>query len=190
MILTHVKDRLTNNDLVIKLRHALNVIKESKPVQWTLIREEQIASCLFYLWIFGCAYWIHQLITIEARPRADWLYMIEDTREALMILFFGSFGLSYAAGIGLFICKLMYNLFHGGLESIFPRQWHSTARSFSYIIILGISFLYIQNIKIAGLTAYNQVSQLVQTSDRHEDVAEDNIKGLMQLLDIDKNPVE
>ena len=190
MILTHVKDRLTNNDLVIKLRQALNVIKESKPVQWTLIREEQIASCLFYLWILGCAYWIYQLINIEAQPRSDWLYMIEDTREALMILFFGSFGLLYAAGLVLYISKFMFNLYHGGLESIFPRQWHSAARSVSYIVILCFSFLYIQNIKVAGLTAYNQVSQLVQTSDRHEDVAEDNIKGLMQLLDIDKNPVE
>jgi len=170
------------------LQQALVLIKESNPVQWVLIREERIASGLYYLWLAGCVYWVYQLIVLEAKPRPDWLYIIEDTREALTILFLGSFSLLYVVGIVLFICIFIYNLFFEGIESLFPRQWHSVAKSFSYILILGFSFLYIQNIKVAGLTAYDQVSQLVQTSDRHEEVVKKHFNSLKELLDRTEKP--
>jgi hypothetical protein len=164
------------------LHQALVLIKESTPVQWVLIREERISYGLYYLWLAGCVYWVYQLSIVEATPRPDWMYIIEDTREALTILFVGSFGLFYVVGIVLFICKFIYNLFTEGIESLFSRQWHSVAKSFCYILILGFSFQYIPNIKVAGLTAYDQISQLVSTSERHEEVAAKHFNSLKELL--------
>lgn len=183
MILTKIQHHLANNERFKRLHQVLVLINKSKPVQWLLVREERIASGLYYLWLTGCVYWVYQLIIVKAKPRPDWLYIIEDTRDALMILFFGSFGLLFFVGIALFIFKFIYNLFTEGIESLFPRQWHSIARSASFIIILGFSFLYIHNIKVAGLTAYDQVSQLVRTSDRHEEVVGNGFNSLKQLLD-------
>ena len=184
MILSKINSYVAKNERYAKLRKSLILIKESTPVQWVIIREERIASGLYYLWLAGCVYWVYQLSIVEAAPRQDWMYIIEDTREALTLIFVGSFGLFYVAGIVLFICKFIYNLFTERIESLFPSQWHSVAKSASYIIILGFSFLYIQNIKVAGLTAYGQVSQLVQTSDRHVEVVEEQYKSIKQLLNL------
>jgi hypothetical protein len=184
VIIANVKHYMACNRHFVRLARIVDPIKESRPVQWVLIREEKIAYGLYFLWLAGCAYWIYQFIIMDAVPRPDWLYIIEDTGEALMVLFFGSFGLLYVIGIALFIFKLIYNLFHGGIESIFPKQWQSAARSLSYLLILGISFMYIHSIKTAGLTAYSQVSQLMKTSDQHDQVVEKNIRNLMELLDL------
>jgi len=165
------------------LYQAVVLIKESTPVQWLLIRKERIASGLYCLWLAGCVYLVYQLIIVEAKPRPDLLYTIEDTSEALMILFFGSFSLLYIVGIALFICKFIYNLFTEGIESLFSGQWHSVAKLASYIIILGFSLLYIQNIKVAGLTAYQQVARLVQTSERHEEVVDKHFHDMKELFD-------
>jgi len=190
MVLAKIKKNIANNERFAGLHQVLVLIKESMPVQWVLIREERIASGLYYLWLAGCVYWVYQLSIVEATARSDWMYIIEDTREALTILFVGSFGLFYVVGIALFILKFIYNLFTEGIESLFPRQWHSVAKSFSYIIILGFSFLYIQNIKVAGLTAYDQVSQMVQTSDRHVEMDEESFESLKQMLDIKGKLIE
>ncbi len=183
MVLTKIKKNIANNERYAGLRQALTLIKESTPVQWVLIREERISYGLYYLWLAGCVYWIYQLSIVEATARSDWMYIIEDTREALTILFVGSFGLVYVVGIALFICKFIYNLFTDGIESLFSRQWHSVAKSFCYILILGFSFQYIPNIKVAGLTAYDQVAQMVSTSERHQEVAAKHYESLKELLD-------
>ncbi len=150
MLLTKIKHYLAHNESFARLYQAVVLIKESTPVQWLLIHEEQIASGLYFLWLAGCVYWVHQLIIVDAKPRPDLLYIIEDTSEALMILFFGSFSLLYIIGIAIFICKFIYNLFTEGIESLFSGHWHTVAKSASYIIILGFSLQYIQNIKVAG----------------------------------------
>ena len=190
MILSRINSHLATNEHYTKLREVLVLMKDSTPVQWVIIREERIASTLYYLWLAGCVYWVYQFSTVEAEPRPDWLYIIEDTSEALTLIFVGSFGLIYVAGIVLFICKFIYNLFTERIESLFPSQWHSVAKSVSYIIILGFSFLYIQNIKVAGLTAYGQVSHLVRTSDRHVEVLEKHYSRLKQIIERRDSPVE
>ncbi len=169
---------------------AMVLIQESRPVQWVLIREERIASAIHCLWLAGCVYWVYQLIIVEAKPRPDLLYTFKDTSEALMILFFGSFSLLYVVSIALFIFKFIYKLFTEGIESILPGQWHSVAKSAGYIVILGFSFLYIHNIKVAGLTAYQQVTRLVQTSERHEEVVEHHYFRMKELFDKTTKPVE
>lgn len=137
---------------------------DSAPVQFIARHKGHISLGLYILWLAGCGYWVYQLIIIDVKPGVGWDLGINDSREALVYLFFGLLGSIFVLFFVLFTLKLVFNLFQDGFESIFPDQWHSVAKSTIYLLILFCAFSYTGSIKAAGLTAYNQIAEIVNTS--------------------------
>ena len=116
----------------------------------------------------------------------NWMIITGDPREALAFLLFGAFGFVYILFFVIFIVKLIYNLFHEGMQSIISDKWYSFAKSISYLLLLGLAFSYTENIKAAGLTAYTQAAHIIQTSKQNESMAAKraaHLKDVMQAIE-------
>ncbi len=137
------------------------------PFSWLAEYRDTIASTLYMAWIAGCIYWLYNLLVIDAQPAMVSFLSVTDSRDALVFVFFGMFGVIYLTFFAVFIAKLIFNLVRGGIDSLLPTRWYSLFKSICLLICLHFAFIYIVNIKTAGLTAYTQVSQLVQTSKNH-----------------------
>ncbi len=139
-------------------------LADSAACQFFIEHKRRIAMCLYMAWLICCGYWIYELVIIDVEPKKNLGLVLNDSRDALVILFFGILGLVFLFFVALFIIKLVYNLFHDGLESAFPSQWHSIVKPTAYMVLMYFAFSYTGTIKMAGLTAYNQVVEIVHTS--------------------------
>ncbi len=171
-------------------------ITDSKPFQLFIEYKRYIALVLYMIWLIGCGYWFYQLMIIDVKPKTDLGLILTDSRDALVILFFGAIGSIFVVFFVFFIIKLIYNLFHDGIESLFSVHWHSLVKPVCYLAILYVAFPFTGTIKVAGMTAYNQVAELIHTS-RHRDIilekeGPDDLEGkLNKLLKlIEKNKQE
>jgi hypothetical protein len=170
-----------------RLSGVVSILSDSMPVRKFVIYKDHIALYQYSLWLIGCGLWIYKLIVSEAGPNTAWMYLTDDPKEALVYVLFGAFGFIYIMFFAVYITKFVYNLLHGGIESIFTSKWYSLAKSISYLVLLCFAFSYVENIKMAGHTMYYQVSHVIRTSKQHEDDAAKNIYSLKKLLDnIDK----
>jgi hypothetical protein len=162
------KDRLKKLNLYKdKLLQSIYRLENVPPFSWLIEDRDNIASTLYLLWIAGCVYWLYNLLIIDAKPAVVSFLSVTDSRDALVFLFFGMFGGIYLAFFSVFIAKLIFNIIRDGIDSLFPARWYSLVKSISLLICLHFAFIHIENIKIAGLTAHAQLSQLVQTSNNH-----------------------
>lgn len=160
-------------------------IENIAPFKWIIEYKENIASILYLLWIAGCIYWLYQLVIIDAQPQTGGFFSVADSRDAMVFLFFGTFGIIYISFFAFFIIKLIYNMIRGGLDSLFPAQWYSMVRSIGLLVCLHFAFIYIGHIKTAGLTAYTEVSQLVQVSNDHSLITKKklDVSKLLKMLE-------
>ena len=171
----------------LELQQTFDAIAHFMPVRKFVMYKEHIALYLYILWLIGCGLLIYKLIVSEAGPNTAWMYLTNDPKEALVYILFGAFGLIYIMFFAVLIIKFIYNIVHGGIESIFTSKWYSLAKSISYLVLLGLAFSYVNNIKMAGHTMYYQVSHIIRTSKQHEAEAAKNISSLKELFDnIDK----
>jgi hypothetical protein len=161
----------------------LSGLADSVPIRWIIDNRERIALILYILWLAGCGYWIYEFILIEAGPRNDWIVTTNDTREALIFIVFGIFGCIFLSFLAFFLLKLIFNLYREGICSLFPTQWHSLIKPISYMILLCFAFEFLDDIKVIGLTAYEQVSHLLDTSGQHDEVIERNISSWVDLIE-------
>jgi hypothetical protein len=164
-------------------------IENIAPFKWIIEYKENIASILYLLWIIGCISWLYQLVIVDASPYMGGFFSIDDPRDAIVFLFFGTFGVIYFSFFAFFIIKLIHNMIRGGIDSLFPRKWYSMVRSIGLLICLHFAFIYIGHIKTAGLTAYTQVSQLVRVSNDHSLITKKKI-DVSELLDMLQEKVE
>ncbi len=164
-------------------------IEKIAPFKWLIEYKENIASILYLLWIVGCISWLYQLVIIDAPPYMGGFFSVDDPRDAMVFLFFGMFGVIYFSFFAFFIIKLIYNMIRGGIDSLFSRKWYSLVRSIGLLICLHFAFNYIGHIKTAGLTAYTQVSQLVQVSNDHSLITKKKL-DVTKLLDMLQEKVE
>ena len=147
-------------------------LKDSRLIQWINKHKDNIALILNTLLLAGCGYWVYQLIIIDVSPHNNWSIGISDSRDALALLFFGMYGFVFVLFFVWFIIKFIYNLFHDGIQSLFPVQWYSLTKPITYLMILCVAFSFTGNIKTAGLTAYSEVAALFHTSKQHAMVIE------------------
>ncbi len=165
-----------------KLSAFFSGLERFAAISWLIEYRDRIASSLYIFCMAGFAYWIYRLIIIDAKPQVDRLIFVNDSRDALTFLFFGIFGLIYVILFALFMVKFVYNIIRGGIDSLVPGQWHSLIKSLFLLICLNFAFLYIENIKTAGLTAYTQCVEIVQTSRRYTPVVTKNV-DILRLLE-------
>jgi hypothetical protein len=182
---------ISRSALCVNLSKFLARAGDSTPLRLFIEHKRQIALFLYITWLIGCGYWFYQLMIIDVKPKADPGLVLTDSRDALVLLFFGIIGFVFVAFFAFFAIKYIHNLFQGGIESLFSVRWHSVVKPVSYLVILYFSFSYIGTIKMAGLTAYSQVAEIVQKSKQHdviiiknnsEDV-EEKVSGLLNLMD-------
>jgi len=173
---------LENRGLLEQLTQAWMRLTESPPVRIINDHREKLATFLYILWLAGCGHWIYKVFTADAQPIMQWLIITNDPKDAMVFLYFGIFGVFYAALFALMIMKLIYNLFQSGIESIFSIRWYSVGKPIVYMILLAFAFSYTNNIKAAGLTAYYQVSHMIHTSKKHEVMVEKSMENLKRLL--------
>ena len=145
----------------------LSKLQDTRPFKWIINNNKRISSLLHVLWIAACGYFIYKVITADARAITSWNMRINDSREALVMIFFGIIASIFIFFLAFFILKLVYNLFIGGIEALFSMQWHPILKSISCLVLLLYAFSFTGNIKSIGLTAYNQFAGLVQTSRQH-----------------------
>ncbi len=157
-------------------------IAESEIYQSFLNYRGHIALFLYLLWLAGCGYWFYQLIIIDVRPITDLDLGISDPRDAVVIVSFSIFGFVFVSMFVFYIIKFIYNLFHGGIYFFFPVQWYPLVKSVSYLVILCFAFSFTANIKVAGLTAYNQVLELVNISRQHDPVIEIDTSRILEKI--------
>jgi uncharacterized membrane protein len=165
-----------------QLERVWTMIMDSRPVQLLIDYREQLSTFLYVLWLAGCGHWIYKVITADAKPVMEWMIITNDPKDAMVFLYFGIFGAFYVTLFAFMIIKLIYNLFQSGIESIFSIRWYSIGKPLSYMLLLAIAFSYTSNIKAAGLTAYYQVSHMVDTSKKHETMVEKSMENLKRLL--------
>jgi len=158
------------------------MVSDSRPVQLLTDYKEQLSTFLYVLWLAGCAHWIYKIITADAKPVMEWMLMTNDPKDAMVFLYFGIFGVFYSALLVFFIIKMIYNFFQSGIESLFSIRWYSIGKPLTYMLLLAFAFSYTSNIKAAGLTAYYQVSHMVDTSKKHEAMVEKSMENLKRLL--------
>lgn len=161
-------------------------ITDSKPVQLFIEYQRYIALSLYLIWLIGCGYWFYQLMIIDVKPKTNPGLILTDSRDALVILFFGAIGSIFVVFFVFFIIKLIYNLFRDGIESLFPVQWHLLVKPLCYLVILYVVFPFTGTIKVAGMTAYNQVAELIHTSRQRDIILEkevpDDLEGKLNKL--------
>jgi hypothetical protein len=172
----------------------LKKLEQLKPVQLLIEHKKHVSLVLYIVWIIGCCSWIYDMIFMDVSPRADMGMNINDSRDALAILFFGTIGSVFVSFFAFFIIKLIYNLFHDGVESFFSVKWHSLIKPVSYLVILYCAHSFTGAIKLAGMTAYNQVAGLVHTSRQntlviHKEAPADlehKLNSLLKLIEKDE----
>lgn len=173
---------LENRGLLHQLTEVWTKITESRPVRIINDHRERLATFLYVLWLAGCGHWIYNVLTADAQPIMQWMIITNDPKDAMVFLYFGIFGAFYVALFAFMIIKLLYNLFQSGIESVFSIRWYSIGKPLAYMLLLAFAFSYTSNIKAAGLTAYYQVSHMINTSKRHEAVVEKSMENLKRLL--------
>jgi hypothetical protein len=173
---------LENNGLFDHLTRVRTIIAESCPVRLIDEHRERLATFLYVLWLAGCGHWIYKVITADAQPIMQWMIITTDPKDAMVFLYFGIFGAFYVTLFAFMIIKLVYNLFQSGIESVFSIRWYSIGKPLTYMLLLAFAFSYTGNIKAAGLTAYYQVSHMVNTSKKHEAMVEKSMENLKRLL--------
>lgn len=157
-------------------------LKESVPVQLFITYRDQIALFLHILWIAGCGYWIYKFMVIKVHPLRYSFVMITDPQDARIFLSFGILGAVFIIMFSFFILKFIYNLFHGGIYKLLPTRWYSLGRSISYLIILSFAFTYIKHAKVAGLTIYNRVEEIVDISQQYDEIVLKNLSDTQELF--------
>jgi hypothetical protein len=178
----YVTQFLEKQGLFDNMMQIWTTITDSRPVQTLIDYKEQIATFLYVLWLAGCGHWIYKVITADAQPIMQWMVITNDPKDAMVFLYFGIFGAFYIALFAFFIIKLIYNLFQSGIQSVFSMQWYSVGKPITYLVLLCFAFSYASNVKAAGLTAYYQVSHMVDTSKKHEAMVEKSMENLKRLL--------
>ena len=173
---------LENKGLLDQLTQVWIKIAESGPVRIINDQRERLATFLYVLWLAGCGHWIYKVITADAKPIMEWMIITNDPKDAMVFLYFGIFGAFYVTLFAFMIIKLIYNLFQSGIESIFSIRWYSIGKPLTYMLLLAFAFSYTSHIKAAGLTAYYQVSDMVDTSKKHEAMVEKSMENLKRLL--------
>jgi hypothetical protein len=177
--LVHFLEKRGQFDLV---ERAWMTVLDSPPVQLLTDYREQLSTFLYVLWLAGCGHWIYKVITADAKPIMEWMIITNDPKDAMVFLYFGIFGVFYVTLFAIMVVKLIYNLFQSGIESVFSIRWYSIGKPLTYMLLLAFAFSYTSNIKAAGLTAYYQVSHMVNTSKKHEAMVEKSMENLKRLL--------
>ncbi|MEW6600985.1 MAG: hypothetical protein AB1499_08435 [Nitrospirota bacterium] len=168
-------------------------VTDSKFFQLIHRHKKSVAAVLNIIWIAGCGYWLYHMMNMDVKPKEDMGLVVTDSRDALTLLFFGALGFVFVLFFIFFVVKFVYNMFHDGIESCFSIRWHSIVKPVSYLMILYFVFPFTGTIKAAGLTAYNQVAGLLDTSLQHDlviekqipDDLEKKLSGLMKLIEKD-----
>ncbi len=138
--------------------------------------QKYIAWIFYALLITGCGYWLYQLVIIDVQPHADLPFNTQDTKDALVLIIFGLVGVLFVLFAGFFLLKLISNLYIEGISSVFPNLSDSIIKSISCLIILGVAFLFIENVKAAGLTAYMQVTDVLEVASKHDEITVEGFK--------------
>jgi hypothetical protein len=168
-----------------------NKIESTRAYELFMEHKNRIVFVIYLLCFAGSGYWLYHLTMLDVQPLPDFRFVLKDSREALVILFFGVLGLVFLIFFVLFLLKFLCNLFEGGIETLFASQWHSIVRPLGYLIILYFVFSFTGTIKVAGLTAYCQVADLVRVSNQHDFIlkndisldAEEKMSMLLKLMD-------
>ncbi|MGA1839697.1 MAG: hypothetical protein ACMUIU_03645 [bacterium] len=154
------------------INKVFSYIKDSKPIQWFIKYKNIIASLLFFLGILGYGLWFYLLITINVTPYENWSFFSginpQNPREALSILFFGTFACIFIVILGFFVIKFVYNLIQMGIEGFFPNEWNPLIRSIILLLLLYCALLSVEKIKKIGLTTYYQVGEVVKIAGKHK----------------------
>ena len=164
------------------LLRPLNNLKESVPVRLFITYRNHIALFLHIMWIAGCGYWIYKFMVIKVTPLKYSFVTITDPQDARIFLSFGIFGAVFIVLFSFFILKFIYNLFHGGIYKLLPTRWYSFGRSISYLIMLSLAFTYIKHAKVAGLTIYNRVEEIVDLSRQYDEIVLKNLSDVQELF--------
>jgi hypothetical protein len=194
--------RLTKNDTLLKFLGGIANVKsefnqylakavDSRPFRLVQEHKRPIEYFLYAVWLAGCGHWFYQLMIIDVKPKENLGLVLTDPRDALAVLFFGTLGSVFVLLFASFIIKLIYNLFHDALESFFSIRWHSLVKPAAYLVILFFAFSFTGMVKTAGLTAYNQIAVLVNTSNRNSiisvkeipDDLEKKLSGLIKMIE-------
>ncbi len=166
-----------------QLQPLISLIRDSRPYHWIMDHKEHIAAALYFSWMTGCCFWVYKIVTISIAAQTTIAPITTNPREANVYLFFGTFGLVFALLFIFYLFKFMYNIFHGGIQSLFSHRLHLFATPITYLILLYFAFSNAGTIKTSGMTMYNHVVQLVHTSKQKEIISQDRSKGLLDLLD-------
>lgn len=154
------------------LTQCISSFKECPFIQWLIRHRDTLAAILFRLWIGGCIYWLYRFIMTDIRAQHLWAGFIDmstiDSKDALTFLFFGSMACFFLLGLGIFVTKFLFNLLLEGVCCYFPREWHSLIASIIFLVLLSLSFPFIREAKVAGLSAYQQVNLLIQRANDHK----------------------
>lgn len=151
--------------------------------EWLSYNRERIALAASIFWLAGCCLWIYRFINMDVAPYGDWIMIMENTKEAIIFAFFGIFGGIFLLLFVFFVIKFIYNLFQGGLNSLFPVQWYSFARVSGYLILLMFAFSYIENIKRVGVTAYSQARHVLEVSEMDDEETAKNLRRFLGYMD-------
>ncbi len=166
-----------------QLAPAMSWIRNSRACQYVMDHKEHVAAALHILWMAGCCFWIYKIITTSVIAQTNVTMVTATPREALVYLFFGTFGLIFASLFACYILKFIYNLFHGGIHSLFSHQLHLLAKPVSYLILLYFAFAYAGTIKESGMKMYSHVTQLVHIAKQKEVPVKDRSAGILEMLD-------
>ncbi len=154
-----------------------------------MVNENQkyIAWAFYALLIAGCGFWLYQLAIIDVKPSANLLFSTQDTRDALVVIIFGLIAVLFVFVIGFFLLKLISNLYIEGISSVFPKISDSIIKSISCLIMLGVAFLFIENVKATGLTAYQQVTEVLEVATQHDEAA---VEGYKKKVEMERKAME
>jgi hypothetical protein len=164
------------------LLRPLNDLKESAAVQLFITYRNHIALLLHMLCIAGCGYWIYRFMVIEVTPLNYSFVTITDPQDARIFLSFGIFGAVFIVLFSCFILKFIYNILHDGIYKLLPTRWYSFGRSISYLILLSLAFTYIKHAKVAGLTIYNRVEEIMDISRQYDEIVLKNLSDVQELF--------
>ena len=189
-----LKGRSRYEHLCSMVTLARKKIESTRAYDLFMGHKHRIAFVIYLFCFAGSGYWLYHMAILDVQPASDLRFVLKDSREALVILFFGVLGLAFLIFFVLFIIKFLYNLFEGGIETLFASQWHSIVKPLGYLIILYFAFSFTGTIKVAGLTAYYQVADLVRVSNQHDFIikrdmsmdAEEKMSMLLKLMDRDE----
>lgn len=170
-----------------KLCKVFSYIKNSKPIQWFIKYKNIIASLLFVLGITGYCLWFYLLIFVNVTPYENLSFFSninpQNPREALTILFFGTFASILIIILGFFVIKFIYNLLQMAIEGFFPKEWNPLIKSIILLLFLYCALLSIKKIKKIGLTAYYQVGEVVKIAKKHKVIVDVNTPVSFELIE-------